>query len=168
MNPTVQHLVPLLVALHTGACADPATSVAGRSDDELVADLLARIADDHTWDQPPAWEGTPWITAGSPHGTWVDIRVHPIGADVLGRDPMPYGTVLTKTQLDAPDAPSGVVNAMWKLRGLDRDDGAWFWAQWVDDRLETAGPAVHECLGCHRSGADFIRSAVDAPGVPPA
>lgn len=165
----MRHAASVLAVALAGlvACQDDATHVAGRSDAELIADLEARIADRDTWDQPAGWEDRAWISAGSPHGRWVDIRANDAAATALGDDPMPWGTILTKEHFDEAEGPSaGVLNALWKLRGLDAEADSYFWVQWQDGEVAVAGDAHDKCISCHSSGIDRIRSAVDQPGSP--
>lgn len=164
----LHHAVFIVLVAGAAACSgDEATDVLGRSDDQLIAELSARIADRDTWPQPDAWSGRGWVSAGSPHGTWVEIHIDEAAADLLGDDTLPWGTVLTKEHFDAENGPpSGVLNAMWKLRGLDPDGNHWFWVQWRDGEVHAAGDSLDACSSCHSSGADHVRSAVDDPGTP--
>lgn len=159
--------LPLLTVL--AACGSEDTHTLDRTDDELLDDLSARIAERAQWSQPEGWDGgRQWVTAGSPHGTWVDIRSNGIATDAAASEAMPLGTLLTKDQHtteDGDDAPYATV-ALWKLGGLDPDGSGYFWARWEDGEADMWGDSLEMCVNCHSSGTDFIRSAVDRPGTP--
>lgn len=145
---------------------DDATSPRGRSDDQLAADLAARIVDDVAWSAPAGWEGRAWRSDGSPHGPWVEIRANDVAADALGGR-MPAGAILTKRMADTEDGELGPVTfAMWQLRGYAPDRGDWFFAMWTDGELEVSG-SPDGCWNCHSSGADAVRSVLSGPGTPP-
>ena len=95
--------------------------------------------------------------SNAPHGDKVDIYVNPVLDDALNSggslSEWPVGSLIIKDGFD-DDGDHELVAVMEK-----RDSG-WYWAEYFDFETGEArfSGKPDLCLGCHKSGADYIRA----------
>jgi hypothetical protein len=136
-----------MIALTSLGCGDD-------QDDAGARALLARVKAEQyrDWARPPGFEKRRASSAA--HGSAVDIYVNDVVAEVLGsgkhESSWPVGSVIVKDGFDG--AALELTSVMEK-----RADG-WYWAEFDDAGTPNYSGHPDLCIGCHRSGSDFVRA----------
>ncbi len=131
----------------------------------------ARLAEDieayEEWDHAPGW---PDVHAGceDPHTPIVEIWLNEVAFGAMATEPkvLPDTAALVLQVWLDEQGTEGTLLAMRKVEGIDPDNGDWFWGAFDPEGAAVAagaasdpdaGPSVADCVGCHRSGVDFVR-----------
>ncbi|MEZ4454906.1 MAG: cytochrome P460 family protein [Nannocystaceae bacterium] len=114
----------------------------------------------------PGWETARQPTRDSPHGNYLDIYLNSVMEaaieDGVPLEHWPEGSVIVVDAWSTPGAPNPEFLLVMEKQG--RGEG-WYWLEWrgADHDLVFAEESVAQCVRCHESGEDQVRSF----GLPP-
>jgi len=113
--------------------------------------------DYRTWERAPGYASR--RLSDAPHSDAVEIFVNEVVSDALRADsPLtswPVGALIVKDGWDGADLELLAVM-------LKRADG-WYWAEYDADGSAAFSGAPSLCIGCHKSGDDFVRAFAFEP-----
>jgi len=138
-------ILPISIAF-LSACGD-------NQDPTGVVEFWQRLQQENyrAWERAPGWE----TRKGSTHADGADVYVNDVVKAALDAGPplaaWPIGSLIVKDGWDGNEFD--IVAAMEK-----RADNEWYWAEWYGDGTAFFSGKPPKCIGCHSSGADFVRA----------
>ncbi|MGB1277355.1 MAG: cytochrome P460 family protein, partial [Nannocystaceae bacterium] len=140
----------------TAACGDTKTGDGGNA-------LLLKVQDmDYSsWERAPGYPGI--ADSDAPHGGYVEIYINEVVAAALV--PPAEGEALTEWPVGSIIVKDGWEDAEGSDRSIlaimEKREGGWYYEEYVgtnEDSPKFAGDRIATCMGCHSSGADFVRA----------
>ncbi len=129
---------------------------AGCGDDqnpERARALWERLQEEdyRSWSRAPGFESPRPSRAA--HDDRVVVYVNDVVSEALRAERLsawPEGSIIVKEGLDGDEVT--------QVAAMTKEAGGWFWVEWTPegDSLFSGEPEI--CLGCHRSGDDWVRA----------
>lgn len=149
----------LLIAAPLAAClAEDPSRLQVEDDDALALLESVRTQGYRDWDPPPTSADLPRRrVATGPHGTWVEVYLHPDLLDLfLSEEPAdawPAGVAAVCESFESEEAADPfLINVMRK--GTE----GWSWVQVDAKGRVLTGDRPDDCIGCHGAADDFVFS----------